>query len=46
MEGRIHDDYTNKHDTNKQAVRLGFLRCGDGEAETRDNRNRSLNKTP
>lgn len=44
MEGRIHDYCTNKHDTNKQTVRVGFLCCDDGETETRDNRNWSLDK--
>lgn len=46
MEGRIHDDCTNKHDTNNQTVRVGFLRCDDGEIEMGDSRNWSLNKTP
>lgn len=39
MEGRIHDYCTNKHDTNNQTVRVGFLCSDDGETETGDNRN-------
>lgn len=38
MEGRIHDYCTNKHDTNIQPERVGFLCCDDGVIETEDNR--------